>query len=56
MTLRQVNRPARAARPWRRLGRAKAWLPGPSLVASSPEQTPANGSSRDLVEEEIPTS
>jgi hypothetical protein len=31
-------------------------LPGPSLVASSPEQTPANGSSRDLVEEEIPTS
>jgi uncharacterized protein YhaN len=30
-------------------------LPGPSLVAASPEAAPANGSARDEVEEEVPT-
>jgi hypothetical protein len=30
-------------------------LPGPSLVAAPPEETPANGSSRDEIEEEVPS-
>ena len=30
-------------------------LPGPSLIAASPEAAPANGSARDQVEEEVPS-